>query len=508
MKKSNQKFWMQKILVAMALLLVSTTVVSAYETRIGVITPFFRGVDSSLQTESVELIKKQLHDLGEYDVYTETRLREAIDAYEKDYPEYCHEPRCASVLGTILDLDRMLYGTVVQNQNRYAVELTMVDVASHEIVNDASLEGDEGVSLEQVIIGAMNKIEEIEDSLISSSMNRYYGEDVNRIKPMAIAGGSWFAFGTLFSVIGNERQDTDVEYHDDLSGIDPSMRATPKSARAKGMGNCYVAAAKDAYGAFYNPAGASWVEDMEASVSYRNHFGMLNSMSASYVGKATREIGWGHTFSYSGSPESYYQELDFGTIFSYKFNDLFGKLPPFSIGAALNVASTRTTGGSGSQYDQEGTEIGFGLDIGMLVELSRKIDLGLVFNNVPHVMVHNNKTQGTRSVENRPASFRLGATYEVGYATMLIAEGTLPLYDDQVFRFAGGVEQRLFSLLLVRLGAEKETLQSFDSPWHLTAGLGFDIPVKEQHIYIDGAYDFNTNKDLFGVWDISVRWEL
>ncbi|MCP4295463.1 MAG: hypothetical protein GY786_07640, partial [Proteobacteria bacterium] len=187
---------------------------------------------------------------------------------------------------------------------------------------------------------------------------------------------------------------------------------------------------KDAYGAFYNPAGASWVDGMEASVSYRNHFGRLSSMSASFVGKATREIGWGHTFSYSGSGQSYFQELDFGTIFSYKFNDLFGKLPPFSLGTAVNFASTRTTGGIGSEYDQEGTEFGFGLDFGMLIELSQKIDLGLVFNNVPHVMIHNNKTQGLRSVEHRPASFKMGSTYEVGYATLLIAEGTFPLYLD------------------------------------------------------------------------------
>jgi len=508
MKMYNKKFLIPKVIQVMLLLLVVSTVSEGYETRIGVITPFFRGVDSTLQGESVKLITRKLHELGGYDVFTEDRLRDAIDAYEEDYPQYCHEPRCAAVLGTILDLDKMLYGTVVENQNRIAVELTMVDVASHKIVNGASLEGDDGVSLEQVIIGVLNQIEEVEDTSVSVEMNRYYGEVIDRLKPMAIASGSWVAFGSLFSVIGNDRQDTYIEYQDTLSGIDPSMRATPKSARAKAMGNCYVAAAKDAYGAFYNPAGASWVDDMEASASYRNHFGMVNSMSASFVAKSTREIGWGHTFSYSGSPESYFQELDFGTLFSYKFNDLFGKLPPFSVGAALNIASTRTTGGSGSEYDQKGTEIGFGLDLGMLIELSRKIDLGLVFNNVPHVMFHNNKTEGTRSIENRPASFRLGATYEVGYATMLIAEGTLPLYQDQVFRFAGGVEQRLFSVLLFRLGAEKETLQSFDSPWHLTAGLGFDIPVKEQHVYIDGAYDFNTTKELRGVWDISIRWEL
>lgn len=496
------------LLAVLLILLLSSVVSSEVLTRVGVIKPFFYGADSTAQEQAEKYIQKKLHDIGGYDVYNSARLEDAIEVFEKDYPAYCHEPRCAAVLGATLELDRMIYGTVIDNNNRFAVELTMVDVATRQIVDEASLEGDPGVSLEQVVNGAMNKIHDIEDTLISATMNRYFGEEVDNRKVMYIAGGSWMAFGMAYGLIGNERQENKVEYSEHLSGIDPSMRATPKSARAKAMGNCYIAAAKDAYGAFYNPAGASWVDGMQGAVNYRNHFGLISSMSASFVGKATREIGWGHTFSYSGSAESYFQELDFGTIFSYKFNDLFGKLPPFSVGAALNFSSTRTTGGVGSQYDQEGTEFGFGFDLGMLIELTRKIDLGLVLNNVPHVMFHNNITQGQRSVENRPSSFRMGATYQVAYPTMLIAEGTFPLYDDQNFRFAGGLEQRLFGLFLLRMGAEKETLQSYDSPWHLTTGFGFEIPIKERYIYIDGAYDFNTSRELLGIWDVSVKFDI
>jgi hypothetical protein len=136
------------------------------------------------------------------------------------------------------------------------------------------------------------------------------------------------------------------------------------------------------------------------------------------------------------------------------------------------------------------------------------INLGLVFDNIPNVMIHNNETQGVRSIENSPSSFRMGATYEVTYATMLIAEGTFPLYDDQLFRFAGGVEQKLGGVFILRLGAEKETLQSYDSPWHLTSGFGFVIPRKDKNIYLDGAFDFNTDRSLLGIWDISVKVDL
>ncbi len=502
----------QKAGVVVTLLLLLTSTLFAgereYLTRVGVIKPFFTGTDSTLQQKSMDFITAKFHDMGGYDVYSDTRMKDAVEVFEKEYPAYCHEPRCAAVLGATLELDRMLYGSVVDNHGRFAVELTLVDVSSRQVINKSSLEGENGVSLQSVINGAMNKVHDIEDEKLSASLERYYGEEVDNKKAMYIAGGSWIAFGSMFALIANDQQESKMDYSDDLSGIDASMRSTPKSARAKGMGNCYVAASKDAYGAYYNPAGASWVKGPEAAVSYKNHFGEVNSMSAAFVAKATREIGWGHTFSYSGSPESYFQELDFGTIFSYKFNDLFGKLPPFSIGAALNIASTKTTGGSGSKYDQTGTEFGFGLDIGFLFELTRKIDLGLVFNNIPHVMVHNNTKGEQRSIETRPASFKMGATYEVGYATMLIAEGTFPLYEDQVFRLAGGVEQRLFSVMMLRLGAEKETLQSYDSPWHLTTGFGFVVPVKERRIFLDGAYDFNTSRELLGIWDVSLRIEI
>lgn len=498
------------VLVATVVLLLSSVLSAAEsDTRVGVLTPFFHGQDSSIQKRSVQIIQDKLHEYGGYNVYTERRMRDAIEVFEDKYPTYCHEPRCAAVLGATLELDRMIYGTVVQNDDRFAVELTLIDVASRKIVNETSLEGEAGVALEKVVTGAMNKIHDVEDTLISESLSRYYGEEVDNKKMMYIAGGSWIAAGLAYGLIGNEFQ-SNKETNDpgELSGIDPAMRTVPKSARAKGMGNCYVAAAKDAYGAFYNPAGAAWTKGMQAAVSYRNHFGMVSSMSAAFVGKATREIGWGHTFSYAGSKDSYFQELDFGTIFSYKFNDLFGKLPPISLGAALNISSNRTTGGSGSEYDQTGTEWGFGFDFGLLMELTRKIDLGIVFYNAPHLIFHHNSWSEKKSVEPRPTSYKVGATYEVRYGTLLIAEGTLPLSSDQTFRFAGGLEQRLFSVLLIRLGAEKETLQSYDAPWHLTAGFGFDVPIKERHIYIDGAFDFNTSRELLGIWDVSIKVDI
>jgi hypothetical protein len=296
------------------------------------------------------------------------------------------------------------------------------------------------------------------------------------------------------------------------------MRTIAKSARAKAMGNCYIALSKDAYGTFYNPAGASWVKGPEASANYQSRFGLLNTISASFVHKATREIGWGHTLIYAGHPESFYQELYFSTLVSYRFSDL-GPLPPFSFGANINVSSARTTGGSGSEYDQKGTAVGFGLDIGFLIELTQNIDFGFVFNNIPTLTFYNNGSSSEKEIgsdiyqeyryrENSPASLGLGGSFKVSYATLLVAEGKVPLYKDQPWRFGGGIEQQIANPVRLRLGASKEVFAEYETPWHLTAGGGVRFPIKKKYIDIDGSYEFITDMELRHIWDISLKIDL
>jgi hypothetical protein len=297
------------------------------------------------------------------------------------------------------------------------------------------------------------------------------------------------------------------------------MRKVAQSARAKAMGDCYIALSKDAYGAFYNPAGAAWVNGSEAALSYQSRYGLLNTISASYVNKITRKIGWGHTLIYSGHPESFYRELYFSTLASYVFSDL-GKLPPFSLGANINVSSARTTGGgSGSEYDQNGTAVGFGLDIGFLIELSQNINFGIVFYNVPTMTFYNNGSATEKEIgneiyteyrykENSPPSVKLGGSFDVSYATILVAEGQIPLYKDQNWRFAGGLEQQVASILRIRMGALKEIFTEYETPWHITTGLGFRFPVKHKNIDIDASYEFLTDFELRHIWDVSFKIDL
>jgi len=487
-------------------------------TPIGVFNLYTNTGDSLMAVEAVRSVRDALEEIGRYNVFTQDRMEEAYEIMGGNFPSYCHEPRCAAVLGSSLQLDRMILGDVAFNNERYAVMLKMVDVTSRKIVNECNLQGEQGAALDDVVKTAIFRMHEIDTLSTAVELTRYFGEEVNNIKPMIISSSSYMGVGLLIALIGNDFQKTPVKMDNKLSGIDPSMRTVAKSARAKAMGNCYVALSKDAYGAFYNPAGASWIDGPQASLSYQNRFGLLNTVSASFMEKATREIGWGHSLIYSGHPESFYQELYFSTLASYRFSDLW-ILPPFSAGANLSVSSARTTGGSGSEYDQSGTAYGFGLDIGFLIELSNHIDFGLVFNNVPTFNFYHNSSSSEKEIgseiykeyrynENSPPSLSLGGSFTASYATLLVAEGKIPLYRDQNWRFAGGLEQQIAIPVRLRFGAAKEIFTDFETPWYLTCGGGVRFPVRKKVVDVDISYEFMTDRELRNVWDISFKVNL
>jgi hypothetical protein len=487
-------------------------------TRIGIMNPYTNNEDTLMSQDAARCIRDALHEIGRYDVYIQSRMEDAYRVVGNHFPEYCHEPRCIASLGNSLQLERMIFGEVGFNDNCYFVELKVVDAVSKKVVNQCSFEGKDGAALSDVIKTAIFRIHEIDTLSSPAELDRYFGEKVNNVKPALISTSAYMGLGLLIALLGNDHQNAWARIDEKLSGIDPSMRTVAQSARAKSMGNCYVALAKDAYGAFYNPAGASWIEGPEASVNYQGRYGLLNTISASFLNKATREVGFGHTLIYSGHPESYYMELYFSTLASYRFLDV-GKLPPFSIGANINVSSARTTGGSGSEYDQKGTAVGFGLDVGFLIELTDKIDFGFVFNNIPTFTFYNNASSSEKEIgseiyneyrykENSPASVRLGGAFEVSYATLLVAEGEIPLYRDQNWRFAGGIEQQITNIIRIRGGASKNVFTIYEMPWHLTFGGGVQFPIKHKKVDIDVSYELLTDLELRHIWDISFKIDL
>jgi hypothetical protein len=101
---------------------------------------------------------------------------------------------------------------------------------------------------------------------------------------------------------------------------------------------------------------------------------------------------------------------------------------------------------------------------------------------------------------------QLGGTYRVGFGTFLICQGQVPLYEDQPWKFSGGIEQEVFSFFKARAGIEREA--RFDSPWLFTAGFGLDVNTQSmigRQVSLDGAYEYNTLNE-FPVANMSFRF--
>jgi hypothetical protein len=354
-------------------------------------------------------------------------------------------------------------------------------------------------------MAAVSKIHGHVDENYDTSTHTYFGKQVNNVKQLYISAGACVVAGLLWAIINNDNIDGEKpEYSDHLAGIGTGSDLIPVCGRPAALGNCYVAASDDAYGVFYNPAGLSWAAGGEAAFGYQYRFASMNNFIASYVNKATREIGFGQGFQYSGDNEGLLTEVTFSTAISYKFNQLLPFLRPLSVGAKINILSKKAGIESVGLDAQKGSGTGFGLDVGMQLELSEKIRGAILFKKIPSFIKYNNVANNTEYVETEPAELLLGGSFQANYETFLICEGNVPIYRDQLWRGKAGIEHAIFRVLRLRFGVEKS--EGFDTPWKLNGGLGISVPMDSKYLIIDGAYEYNTFTPFSNVLNFSFRF--
>lgn len=467
--------------------------------RIGILDLHTYGEAGKNNREISELTGKYLTRTGLYETYNQEKLNEIINKTGNRMPESIKDPRTVLGIGKIAGMDRMLYGYIEINNNVCGIQMTLIDVIRRRTIEEVSLKGDK---LDDIIREAVaylhgNRTEE-------SKIQAYYGPQVHNEKQFLLTSAGFIGAGLLTGIInyGVEKSNVHKMYarysSEPLSGMAASADNIPLFARPAALANAYVAISDDAYGVLYNPAGMSWIYGQEASVGYQYRFG-INNIAASYVNKATRDMGFGHLFLYSADKQNILTEMYFVSAVSYKFNKLPSFIRPFSLGANLKIATCRVNGSDTGSVS--GSSFGAGIDIGLLWELSENIRYGLLLRDIPVINRWKNVTTGYSYFENNAATLNMGGAFYAGYSTVLVAEGQIPLYKDQVFKMAGGIEQELFKVLVIRAGMQKEIMESENTPWKITGGIGFNI----KNIAVDGSYEYNT-LEVFDVVNISVRY--
>ncbi|MBN2037419.1 MAG: hypothetical protein JW768_11800 [Chitinispirillaceae bacterium] len=471
--------------------------------RVGVLNLDNLGKDAQGAERASDALVEQMAAQGMVEIYDEERLAKALAGVGRKLPERCSDPRCVLDLGGMLNLDRMVYGSVDANETRCAVHLYLMDITVRVKMGEASVEGEPGTPIDSVIATAVAMLHGRSNG--KEKPRAYYGPEVHNEKQMLVSSGVFISAGLIWGLVNYNvsNKGTPLSFEsrtESLTGIASSADQVPMFARPAALANAYVAASDDAYGVLYNPAGMAWLSGREAIVGYQYRFG-LDNIAASFVNKATRELGFGHAFLYSGDRDGMMSEIYFVSAFAYKFNRLFSFIRPVSFGINLKMATTRiksNTGGSGQfdAYSVGGASFGGGMDLGLLTEFSEQIRYGLLLRDVPVINRWKNSATGDQYYEALATTLHMGGTYQAGYTTMLICEGQIPIAEDQAWKMSGGIEQEFFKVIYGRIGLQKEIQSSASIPtgWKITWGFG----LKVEEMSLDASHEYNT----FGMFDV------
>jgi hypothetical protein len=475
----------------------------------------YGAASSDVAPIATQAVEKSLTGLGIYEVIDQVGIERIMASIKKPMPASCRDPRCVIETGAACNLDRMIFGYLEKGAQSNGISLMLIDVASRLTIESVNIQSPPGVEMTDLIETAVAKLHGQVNPNDRAAYSTYWGPEVHNEKEMLIAAGATVGAGVVWSLLNGSlygRDKNTGEYVFDytlmredmkhLAGIPTGADNVSYCGRPAGLANSYVAASEDAYGVFYNPAGLAWANRTDVAAAYQYRYG-LNNFMASYAGKAQRDIGFGNGFLYSG--DSLMSEVYFISSVSYKLNNLARFMKPISVGLSLKMVSW-SLGPKTSESSVTGSSFGLAWDLGIRWQLAENIHYGAVLRNLPLYMSHHNTATDTSYSEFQPSTLLMGGTFQAGYTTFLICEAQIPMYKDQPWEMAGGIEQEMFRILKTRIGLRKEILASAtaSTPWIATGGVGITI----NRVTADGAYEFNQFGPFSNVVNFSFRVSL
>lgn len=255
-------------------------------------------------------------------------------------------------------------------------------------------------------------------------------------------------------------------------------------ARPMGMGGAFTGVADDVNAIYCNPAGLKLVRGVEVMTMATQIFGLKDLTYYLFGGVVpTRKIGaFGTSYSQFGCAE--YRESEI--IISY--GQSFGTGIYFGLNA--KVMSLRIKGAS--KTSEYGGASAFGLDLGLLADISSRISLGVMAVNLngPHL---------GKCSENLAQRVKVGTSFRFisGYIASLDID--LPISSiivEPVIK--AGLELALSRNLAIRAGVENE-------PARFTGGIGFHWSVFAfdyaflSHPFLNGQHQFSLSLHSGGI---------
>lgn len=240
--------------------------------------------------------------------------------------------------------------------------------------------------------------------------------------------------------------------------------------RAPAMGEAFTAVADDATAIFWNPAGIARLNSREISMAYNMWLLNTSYSSVQYV----QPILPGHTVGAS----IFY--LSYGDIMETTTTSRTGTGRAFSpsgtimtVSYALSIKENLSLGSNIKLLNQSidtYQESGSAIDVGLLLNDFRGLDLGLVIQNI-----------GSISGSSLPQALKVGVSKKLFGERLLAALDLSFPADNNTFLSLGG-EYKLSNILLVRAGYNTKSEEG--SGGNLGIGLGLNI----SRFAVDYAY--------------------
>jgi hypothetical protein len=480
-------------------------------TRLGVLWLESSTGHDQMAHELTRVMIEKLDSLRLYEMYYPEDVEKALKEARVRTPGDCRDPKCVSDIGRALGLRRMIYGSVDMIGSSYAVRLELFNVITGRPIEVVSIQGAPGVPARDVLLCAIDRVHGHPGRL---HVTQYFGPPVNNLKEFLWSTIAVQGTGIFYSMInygvGGSGGGSDVTLapgaydKEPLSGISGASNQIPIFARPAALANAYTAVSDDAYGVLYNPAGMAWLGQRDAAVAYQSRFGVMDVLAVSYANRALRDLGFGQALLLSTDRDGAMTELFFVTAAGYRINQdyLFG---PMSVGAAIKFMGNTVR--ALSLDSPRGQSYGFGMDLGFMWELSRDIRYGLMFRDIPSINRWKNITTNRQYSEFQPPTMHMGGVYRASHSALLVADGQIPLYGDQPWVMAGGIEYEFFRMLALRIGLQREILDEESNWWKITGGAGFQFDTKAawgKYTILDIAYEYNTLA-LFPVVNMSLK---
>lgn len=206
-------------------------------------------------------------------------------------------------------------------------------------------------------------------------------------------------------------------------------------ARALGMGGAFVGVADDATAAYWNPAGLTWLNGWEVTGMYSA--GMNVDRTHNYVGVARNSYWGAYAAQWLNAGTSDIEQRDETGAYLGDF-DFSDNALSLSLAKRWDVASFGITGkylreSLGAEIEGNDAINGFGLDLGMGLEMNDYARLGIAVQNIAGKL-------GTIDQVNKiPATLRAGVAL-MPMEGMTAAFDIEKTRDDEDYHFHAGGE--------------------------------------------------------------------